>query len=301
MRIAIIGNPGKPDLPNAVRALLEILDERGVPVLLYEGMREELSGVASGRTFGAYPEIRASATYAIAFGGDGTMLGASRMLAGSGIPLVGVNLGKLGFLAEFSVASLARTIDDLLAGRCRIVERALLQATFPDLSEQEPIIALNDIVFDKRGAGLMMQMETFINGDFLGAYRADGLILSTPTGSTAYSLAVGGPVVVPSAQVIVMAPIAPHMLTARPVVVPDTAVIEVCPIAQHEGETATIIADGQLYRNLPMPLRVCITRHHDTAALVKSSATTYFDVLRAKLLWGEEVRTARHEAKKNQP
>lgn len=168
MLIAIIGNPGKPDLPNAVRALLEILDERGVPVLLYEGIREELAGVASGRDFGTYPEIRANATYAIAFGGDGTMLGASRMLAGSGIPLVGVNLGKLGFLAEFSVASLAGTMDDLLAGRCRIVERALLQATFPDLPEQEPIVALNDIVFDKRGAGLMMQMETFINGDFFG-------------------------------------------------------------------------------------------------------------------------------------
>lgn len=299
MLIAIIGNPGKPDLPNAVRALLEILDKRGVPVLLYEGIAEELAGVASGRTFGSYSEIRANATYAIAFGGDGTMLGASRMLAGSGIPLLGVNLGKLGFLAEFSVASVAGTIDDLLAGRCRIVERSLLQATFPDLPQQEPLIALNDIVFDKRGAGLMMQMETFINGDFLGAYRADGLILATPTGSTAYSLAVGGPVVVPSAQVIVMAPIAPHMLTARPVVVPDTAVIEVCPIAQHDGETATIIADGQLYRNLPMPLRVCITKHQYTAALVKSGATTYFDVLRAKLLWGEEVRTARHEVKES--
>ncbi|MCE7933932.1 MAG: NAD(+) kinase [Chlorobi bacterium CHB2] len=294
MLIAIIGNPGKPDLPNAVRTLLEILDERAIPVLLYEGIRAELGGIGAGRRFGSYAEIRANATYAIAFGGDGTMLAASRMLPGSGVPLLGVNLGKLGFLAEFSLATLADTIDELLAGECRIVERMLLQATFPDLPEQEPLIALNDIVFDKRGAGLMMQMETFINGDFLGAYRADGLILATPTGSTAYSLAVGGPVVVPSAQVIVMAPIAPHMLTARPVVVPDTAMIEVRPIAQHEGETATIIADGQVYRNLPMPLRVCITRHQQTAALVKSSATTYFDVLRAKLLWGEEVRTVRH-------
>jgi len=302
MRIGIVGNPTKAGLTDAVLRLADLLSKRSVPFLLHDQIVRsvrELEGVA-----GSVSEegLREQVDTVIAFGGDGTMLATSRMLAGSGVPLLGVNLGKLGFLAEFSLEALEETIDDLLAGRCSIVERSLLKAVFPDNPELEPLVGLNDIVFDKRGAGLMIRLETYINGDFLGTYNADGLILATPTGSTAYALAVGGPVVAPNSRVTVIAPIALHMLTARPVVVPDTAIIDIHPIAEGPGEIAHILADGQVHRYIPIPVRVSITRHEHVACLVKSRSTTYFDVLRAKLLWGQEpvLRVQRHSANANQ-
>lgn len=289
MLIGIVGNTQKLEAAASVRGLIEILNRRSISYLLQDTLVatfEELRGLGD-----AVPVegMRERVDLVIAFGGDGTMLATSRLLAGSGVPLLGVNLGKLGFLAEFSPDALEQTIDEFLNGGCRIVERSLLQATFPDTPELEPLIALNDIVLDKRDGALMLRLETTINGDYLGTYNADGLIVATPTGSTAYSLAVGGPVVVPSAKVMVIAPIAPHMLTARPVVVPDTATIEVRTIShRHQEDTLRVYADGQVDRNVPMGARVVVTRFEHLACLVKRTSTTYFDVLRAKLLWGIE-------------
>jgi NAD+ kinase len=287
MLVGIIGNTGKPDVPAAIGVLVEILDRRSVDFLLHDQLEvfPALTGVAP---FVSIEELRDRADLMVAFGGDGTMLSTSRMIAGSGVPLLGVNLGKLGFLAEFSLDSIEQTIDEFLAGECIIVERSLLKASFPDNVSEAPLLALNDIVVDKSGTTRILRLETYINGDYLGTYNADGLILATPTGSTAYALAVGGPIVIPSAQVTLIAPIAPHMLTARPVVVPDTATIEIYPKLSGDDELARIIADGQTQRNIPAPMRVSITRHEQTASLVKRRSTTYFDILRAKLLWGRE-------------
>jgi NAD+ kinase len=288
MLIGIIGNTRKPDLVAALHTLIAILRRRDLPYLIQDDLAEFVRGMDEETRLVGAGDIRERASVVIAFGGDGTMLAAGRMLAGSGVPLIGVNLGKLGFLAEFSIDMLDSTLDELMTGSLHIVERSLLVASFPDNPDQESMIGLNDIVIDKRGGPLMLMLETYINGDYLGAFNADGLILSTPTGSTAYALAVGGPVVAPNAQVTVIAPIAPHMLTARPVVVPDTAVIEVYPTSHTMGEMVHVYADGQLHRNIPMPTRVIITRHEHTVCLVKRASTTYFDVLRAKLLWGRE-------------
>ena len=288
MLIGIIGNPRKSDLVTALHTLIAIVRRRELPYLLHDEMAHLVEGLDEAERLVDAEQIRTRASVVIAFGGDGTMLSTGRLLAGSGVPLIGVNLGKLGFLAEFSVDMLDKTLDELVAGNLHIVERTLLHASFPDAPEHEPMIALNDIVIDKRGGPLMLMLETYINGDYLGAFNADGLILSTPTGSTAYALAVGGPVVAPNAAVTVIAPIAPHMLTARPVVVPDTAVIEVYPTSHTPGEMVHVYADGQLHRNIRMPTRVLVTRHEHTVCLVKRTSTTYFDVLRAKLLWGRE-------------
>jgi NAD+ kinase len=287
MLVGIIGNVGKPDLPSAARALAAILEQRSIGMVLHESLRPvpELEGLGE---YVTDDDMRRQPDVVVAFGGDGTMLATSRMLAGSGVPLMGVNLGKLGFLAELSLDCLEETIDDFRAGACPIVVRSLLCATFPDNSDQEPLIGLNDIVIDKTGTTRILRVETYINGDYLGTYVSDGLILATPTGSTAYALAVGGPVVTPNSQVTVIAPIAPHMLTARPVIVPNNAVIDIYPKLNDTGDMARIIADGQVTRNIQVPTRVSITRHEATACLVKRTSTTYFDVLRAKLLWGRE-------------
>jgi len=289
MRIGIIGNLEKSATPAAIRRLAELLTTRGVEFTL------------DARLIGRFPELdclgpispveglRAESSAVVAFGGDGTMLATGRLLAGSGVPLLGVNLGKLGFLAEFSTDDLEEAIDDLIADRCRIVERRLIEATFPDHPERPSLLALNDIVIDKRDGALLLLLETWVNGDLLGTYNADGLIVATPTGSTAYALAVGGPVVAPSARVTVLAPIAPHMLTARPVVLDDGAVIEIIADA-HESrdDQVRVWADGQTDLLIPFGARIRIASHPHTALLVKRTNRTYFDVLRAKLLWGRD-------------
>ncbi|MBC8146249.1 MAG: NAD(+)/NADH kinase [bacterium] len=289
MTIGVVGNNAKPDVASAVGSLLAILDARRIEYILDTDMREVLSSIDSAGHFVEAAAMRERADVVIAFGGDGTMLAASRLLVGSGVPLLGVNLGRLGFLAEFSVDALDEMIEELVNQRVQIVERGLLQATFPDNPAIEPLIALNDIVIDKSAGSRMVVLETSINGDFLGTYRGDGLIFATPTGSTAYALSAGGPVVSPNCDVTVIAPIAPHMLTARPVVVPDRSIIEVIPILDPAGRDGVhIYADGQVHRNMPTPSKVTITRYEATASLVKRTSTTYFDVLRAKLLWGRE-------------
>ena len=288
MFTGIIGNTTKQETAKGVRSLVRILDDRQIPFIIDRRLAEAFPELEGLGRFVPASELRERCSVVIAFGGDGTMLSTSRLLAGSGVPLIGVNLGKLGFLAEFSVEDLEGMIDSYLRGECRVVHRSLLWATFPDNPELEPLVGLNDIVIDKRDGALMLRLETSINGDYLGTYNADGLILATPTGSTAYSLAVGGPIVVPSAKVMVIAPIAPHMLTARPVVVPDDALIEVRATSHRPDEHVRVYADGQVHRTVPMHARVAITRYEHTACLVKRTSTTYFDVLRAKLLWGIE-------------
>jgi NAD+ kinase len=288
MLIGIVGNTSKPEAAQSIASLAAILNRRGIPFLLDDTLRGAFATLEGLGEFAAADVMRSRVDLVIAFGGDGTMLATSRMLAGSGVPLLGINLGKLGFLAEFSPDTLEQTLDDFFNGACRVVERSLVHATFPDTPGLEPLIGLNDIVIDKRDGSLMLRLETTINGDYLGTYNADGLIIATPTGSTAYALAVGGPVVVPSARVMVIAPIAPHMLTARPVVVPEGATIEVRPMSHRREDYVRVYADGQVDRNVPMGARIVIMRHEHMAYLVKRTSTTYFDILRAKLLWGTE-------------
>ncbi len=291
MTIGILGNPEKPDLAAAVDTLVEILRRRSIGMVVDEAMRDAFARLEGICEFRPAVELRQDVDVVIAFGGDGTMLAAGRLLAGSDVPLLGVNLGKLGFLAEFSVDSLEETIDALESGAVRVERRTLVEARFPDNPEQQPLIALNDVVIDKRGGALMLKLEAYINGDYLASFSADGLIVATPTGSTAYALSVGGPVIAPEAGVLVVAPIAPHMLTARPVVIADDSVVDVYLRPSHHagsGDGVHVIADGQLHRNIPMPTRVMVQRYEHALVLVKRTSRTYFDVLRAKLLWGRE-------------
>lgn len=287
MRIGIIGNIRKENTPKAIESLIGILRNRNIDFVLQERLLDAFNSLDPTYPYVETDDLRTECDAVFAFGGDGTMLSAGRLLAGSGVPLAGFNLGKLGFLAEFSVAGIEEMVDEFLGGSCRIVDRTLLEATFPDNPEKTPLTGLNDIAIDKRETRLMVNLAVHVDGDYLGTYSADGLIIATPTGSTAYSLSVGGPVVVPNAGVFVIAPIAPHMLTARPVVIPDSAMLEIIPVPHGAAdESIHVIADGQNHHYLPLPSRITIRRHPATLRLVKRTSRTYFDILRAKLLWG---------------
>ena len=284
MQIGIIINERKSRAAASVERLLAEIDLRGdVPLVMEAKDPSDADNIPVERV---RPEIlRERSDVVVALGGDGTMLAAGRLLAGSGTPMIGVNLGRLGFLAEFDVEEIARTLDEVAANRARIVERRLLDATIEGSSDT--IVALNDIVVDKRDTSILVSLEVAVNCDYLGTYTADGLVVATPTGSTGYALSAGGPVVAPNAGVLVIAPIAPHMLTARPVVIADDAVISIrAKVGEYEPESAHIIADGQIDAQLVAGRSLTIRRHPHVVHLVKSESRTYFDVLRAKLLWG---------------
>ncbi len=219
----------------------------------------------------------------ISFGGDGTMLTISRILLNADIPVMGVNVGKLGFLAEYSVEFLDEALSDLIRGNYRIVDRAVLETEI----NGETIYALNDFVIEKKNSSRMITIEAFSNQHCIGLYRADGLIVTTPTGSTAYSLSCGGPILAPSTQVICITPISPHSLTLRPLVIPDTT--ELVIKANSNSGAVNFVADGQTERQLKNGEQVVIRRSKELCKLIKPLDSSYFDLLRQKLLWAADA------------
>ncbi len=237
-------------------------------------------------------EFEKYADLAISFGGDGTMLSAVRQLINTDLPLMGVNVGKLGFLAEFSTENLDQTLIGLMKGEYRVVDRSVLETVI----NNEKIFALNDFVIEKKDSSHMIVVQAYANDHYIGDYRADGVILSTPTGSTAYSLSCGGPIIAPSTSVLCMTPISPHSLTVRPLIIADSNEIAM-KIYAHSGE-ANLVADGQIKRVLQNNEKVIFTKSEAKAKLIKPLDTTYYDLLRRKLLWAANAIDHSRDIKK---
>lgn len=219
----------------------------------------------------------------ISFGGDGTMLSAANLLLKSNIPIMGVNVGKLGFLAEYSIHELDKALIDLVEGNFRVVDRSVLEGEV----KEKKYFALNDIVVEKRGSSRMITVSAYTNDHYIGDYRGDGLIVTTPTGSTAYSLSCGGPILSPSTKVICLTPIAPHSLTYRPLVLPDTNEIEL-KVFSPTGE-ANFVADGRTVVPIQNNESIKIRKSDYVVKLIKPKNSTYYDLLRKKLLWAANV------------
>jgi NAD+ kinase len=229
-------------------------------------------------------EFEKFADVVIAFGGDGTMLTAARLFLNSDMPLMGVNVGRLGFLAEFSVDELPEALHDVLSGDYRVVDRSLLEAE----TAGQKLIAFNEFVFEKKSSSRLITTHVAHNDHPVAAYRADGVIITTPTGSTAYSLSCGGPIITPSAQVLCITPISPHTLTLRPLIIPDSLELTVCVEMSNNGE-ARLVADGQTEITLGDKQKVTVRRSEQVVKLVKHAGSTYFDLLRSKLLWSVDA------------
>jgi NAD+ kinase len=225
----------------------------------------------------------------VALGGDGTILAAARAVGRRGTPILGVNLGKLGFLAELAPEEIEKAVGDILANKYIVEERLVIEAVstaFPS----RVIHAVNDIVLDKSRSSRVIDIETHIDGAFAVTYRGDGVIISTPTGSTAYALSNGGPIVTPGSDVIGITPISPHTLSGRPLIVPASSVIRI--VAHAENEELLLAADGQEEAFLRPPAEVTVRKADYTVSLVKRTDRSYFDLLRAKLHWGRDARTS---------
>jgi NAD+ kinase len=290
MRFGIAGNIRKEGVTGIARKLLQRFEAEGVDYVLEKSLAEALRKRSKVKlSVKTVPESKlpGESDILISLGGDGTILRLARQVAEHGTPILGVNLGKLGFLTEASLEDLDVCLEEILRGDYFIVERMMLQAAIGGKSKS--YLALNDIVVDKFGTSRVLDLETHVNGEYLGTFTADGIILSTPIGSTAYALANGGPIVTPHNRLIVISPICPHTLTARPVIVPEDSLINI-KIASPRYKVR-LTADGQDEVLLRPPTEIRVKKAKQMTRLVKRKNTSYYDVLRKKLNWGRDVRT----------
>ncbi len=285
-----IGILARPDLKEAAAALgglVAWLRERGVRACLEEQTAALLGPdlaesclVASGR------DVAGLADALVVLGGDGTLLAASRLLD-KPIPVLGVNFGSLGFLTEITLAELYPTLQGVLDGRFQHEERRLLRSIVHRRGRPEVTAdVLNDVVITKAGPSRIIEVEVSVGGVFVSSFRADGIIVSSPTGSTAYNLAAGGPILSPTLPAIVVTPICPHMLTNRPLVVSDESRIEVRLRAARDVEVYAAL-DGQETFAFTDHDHVAVTGSPRRLKLVKAPGRDYYEVLRTKLKWGE--------------
>ncbi len=292
MKFGIIGNIHKPTLPEVVIDLISYFREKKIDFVVSDDVVALIgklkrynfkeSNVASSKSLPANCDVL------IAFGGDGTMLAAARIVGKHQTPILGINLGKLGFLADVTITAMKKSIQSIIDHNYLIENRIVLEAS-PQLKKKK-YYGLNDIVIDRGNYKRVIELETYVNGQFLVRYSADGLIITTPTGSTAYSLAAGGPVVTPGTDVFVITPIAPHTLTARAVVVPDNSIIKVIV---KTDVPIHLSADGQEDAFFKTPVEFIIRRANYQVRLIKRKEHSYFELLRTKLLWGRDIRTGK--------
>jgi NAD+ kinase len=281
--IGIISRPRRSNLAEVVPPLLAWLEEYGVRTVLDPETAGSLKNDRLGKT---RHQVAEQADLLLVLGGDGTLLAAAREAALRGVPILPVNMGSLGFLASFTVDELYPALEATLAGESIINERVLLLVERVNrgeiLTKQR---VLNDCVVHKGTLARMIELELYVDDGFVCRYRADGLIVATPTGSTAYSMSAGGPIVHPMVESILITPICPHTLSDRPVVIHDTSKIEL-RVAE-SSESVFLTLDGQTGVPMQVGDRVRITRAEERLKLIQPPNKSYFEILRSKLKWGE--------------
>ncbi|MFN3821193.1 MAG: NAD(+)/NADH kinase [bacterium] len=280
MVLGIIANTGKSSISQVVTKVLSYLDDRGVPYVLSSDLKTILP-VRNGRWNDPF-RLGEDVDVVLSFGGDGTFLQTVRKVAQYSVPILGINLGGFGYLAEVTADNLYPRLDDLLAGRFFVEERMML--TVEKGSAEEPLIsALNDIVVDKGGYPRTIRLIVKVDGEYLNEFVGDGLIFATPTGSTAYSLSAGGPILEPSSEGIIVNPICPHMLAHRPLLLSPHRRIEVTAFS--EENKVNLNADGQHITCIPSGESLVIHRASLTARVITFGQPTFFELLRNKLQW----------------
>jgi len=282
-KIGIMTRPRPADVPGIVRPLLQWLASRNIHALYDPETAQSLGDQSGMRT---REQLAAETDLLLVLGGDGTLLSAAREAAQRNKPILPINLGSLGFLTSFTLDELYPALEETLAGRLVASERVMLKATLlrNGKADDEQAV-LNDVVINKGALARMTELRLSLDGDFVCRYRADGLIVATPTGSTAYSLSAGGPIVHPSVEAIVITPICPHTLSDRPLVVRDSSLVEVS--LMETADSVYLTLDGQKGIELQRRDRVRIVRAPQKLMLIQPPRKPYYEILRSKLKWGE--------------
>jgi NAD+ kinase len=286
-RVGVIVKPGQPEALRTICQLTEWLAARDIKLVGGPEVERARVEAATGCAIDVveHGQLAANVDLMVVLGGDGTMLTTARLLGEHDIPVLGINYGRLGYLAEFRNEEMIAALEAILSGNYRIDRRVMLEA---ELHRGDEVLArnrvLNDVVISKSALARIIEMEIWLNGQYVNSYRADGLIVATPTGSTAYNLSAGGPIIYPSMNAVAIAPICPHTLSHRPIVLPDDARIEI--YLKTDNEEVILTLDGQVGVPMKYEDRVVVSKSRATFSLVQPANRNYFDVLREKLRWG---------------
>lgn len=289
LKFAIFGNEYQAKKSTSIEKILDYLAQKGAEIYVENAYYEFLtrSQHIDVKAAGVFEDYNFDVDYVISMGGDGTFLKAASRVGAKGTPIIGVNMGRLGFLADVLPSEIESALDSLYAGDCLIEEHAVIQVEAEGGILAGNPFALNDIAVLKRDDASMISIRTQVDGEFLVTYQADGLIVTTPTGSTAYNLSNGGPIIIPQSGSICLTPVAPHSLNIRPIVINDTAVITLD--IESRSHNYLVAIDGRSER-MTEETRLIIRKAPHAIKIVKQRNQRYFSTLREKLMWGADQR-----------
>ncbi len=283
MNIGIVGNTAKPRVRPAIEKFTGLFKQHDVSFFFAHdlaGFLDIETNIVNHEKLGEFCDV------VVAFGGDGTILATARKIGRSGVPILGVNMGGLGFLAEVVVDELERAADILVNEKYSMIERMVVKVKIWSKESSRTFYALNDVIIDKGPVPRLKYIDVKVNGKFLNTYRSDGIIISTPTGSTAYSLSAGGPLLMPTMDAFIVTPICPHSLTVRPVVLGGNNVLRVNVLP--DQDPANVSVDGQSLARVSTEESIEIKKADYTVRWVSTGLHDFFTVLRTKLHWGVE-------------
>ena len=289
LKFAIFGNEYQAKKSTSIEKILDYLAQKGAEIYVENAYYEFLtrSQHIDVKAAGVFEDYNFDVDYVISMGGDGTFLKAASRVGAKGTPIIGVNMGRLGFLADVLPGEVEAALDSLYAGECQIEEHVVIQVEAEGGVLAGNPFALNDIAVLKRDDASMISIRTQVDGEFLVNYQADGLIVTTSTGSTAYNLSNGGPIIIPQSSSLCLTPVAPHSLNIRPVVINDTA--EITLDVESRSHNYLVAIDGRSER-MTEGTRLVIRKAAHTIKIVKQRNQRYFSTLREKLMWGADQR-----------
>ncbi|MFZ4398393.1 MAG: NAD kinase [Bacteroidales bacterium] len=291
MKIAIFGKNINKDSVDYLNLLFEKLEQSGISIMVYEPffniIKLHLPLNKTVETFTIHTQIRNHVNFLLSIGGDGTMLDTITLLRDSGVPVLGINLGRLGFLASINKEMIIPAIHALIEGNYTLDKRTLVKIDTENNLFGELNYALNEMTVYKKNPLSMLTIRVYVNNEFLNAYWADGLIIATPTGSTAYSLSCGGPIITPDSENFIITPIASHNLTVRPIVIPDNSLIKI-QLASRETDYFASLDSRSI--SIPSETELLVKKESFHINLLKMNNQNFFSTIRHKLLWGNDAR-----------
>lgn len=290
MRIAIFGNTYRKEIIYPLEIILRFLSKNNVDILIYNQIHDFLkqSPLLNDLNYNLIEDGNFNADVALSVGGDGTFLNTAQHVGDKNIPILGINTGKLGFLADVAINEIETVLTDILKRNFTIEERSVLEVSASNNAFKGSPFALNEVAVLKQDLSSMISIEAFVGGEYFHTYRADGLIVSTPTGSTAYSLSVGGPILVPQARNLIVAPVASHSLNVRPLIIPNSWDVHLKMFSRSHSYLISLDGRSQI---MSEQTELFIKRANHTIKIIKPSGNhTFFNTLKNKLMWGIDKR-----------
>jgi NAD+ kinase len=284
MTFGIIGNKGKKGIDKVLKTIIKYFSDRNIPFCVDSEFKDEIRPLNLKHSLFPIDSLIEKSDIIISIGGDGTFLNSTRHIHDSNKPIIGINLGTLGFMSDVMPSDIRSFFDNVIKGKYKTIELCLTKCT---VNKKYAFSALNEIVIDKCDSIKMVELGIFYNKEFVGRFYADGVLVSTPTGSTGYSLSSGGPIITPFSKVFIITPICPHSLNFRPVIVPDSGKIM---IKSYNDEKVRITPDGFKGILRKTPLEIIIEKEGYSLTTIKKHNWSFFNTLNEKLLWGEDIR-----------